>query len=185
MGFDADNPETIISAVCIPNLCCQNSGGCNYVDSLAAANVEGQSPLCALYRNSSTRLCSECIEGYSESINSEQCVQCEESFNWPFLFLPLIMAVGMSLIILITNFTEISRKHPPPPPQDDVPPASPSVDDDDDDLQSVPSLKSETTTLRAHALAEIASDEKKLMFASLAKIIIYYEQVRCPLLCKG
>ncbi len=108
-------------------------------------------------------------------------MQCEKPFNWPFLFLPLIMAIGMSLIILITNFTEISKSNPPK--QDDVPPASPntpsSADDvDDDDLQSVPSLKSETTTLREHALAEIASDEKKLMFASLAKIIIYYEQVR-------
>ena len=187
MGFDADYPETIISAVCIPNVCCQLSDGCNYVDP------EHEESLCALYRNSSTRLCSECIEGYSESINSEQCVQCEEYFNWPFLFLPLIMALGMSAIILITNFTEISRTVPPPSDDhgDDDSKNVENLDIDqfypDDDHQDkpsapAPSLKNETATLREMALAEAKSEKTKLLFASLAKIIIYYEQVKWLLL---
>ena len=186
MGVEA---ETIISAQCISKVCCQLADGCEYVDDLDDEDDEDYDgyPLCAFYRNSSSRLCSECIDGYSESVNSEQCVKCEKSFYWQFLFLPLAMAVAMSAIILITNFTEISRTVSPRSKDD--------VDDKADDVLNEAldvaypsdldlhpnSLKDEQhSTLREFAkeTAKKRAQETKLMLASLAKIVIYYEQVK-------
>merc|ERR1719474_2160363 len=161
MGF---NGETIISGACITNFCCWKPGGCNYVDP------DDDAYRCALNRDPSTRLCSECIEGYSESVNSEQCVKCDTFFNWPFLFLPLTMAFGMSAIILLTNFTEISRTVRAQPEEDH---------DDDSNAGDQPSLNvddSRRSTLKKMALDNVKKKETKLMLASLAKIVIYYEQ---------
>ena len=97
------------------------------------------------------------------------------------------MAVAMSAIILITNFTEISRTVSPRSKDD--------VDDNADDVLNEAldvaypsdldlhpnSLKDEQhSTLREFAkeTAKKRAQETKLMLASLAKIVIYYEQVK-------
>ena len=161
MGFEG---ETIISGQCPSGYCCQYEE-CEYVDDSDA--------LCAMFRDTESLLCSECIEGYSESVNSAQCVKCKKSAYWIYLALPGTMALLMSAFILFTN----SDKAPPKESEDEIP------DDEEAEREKEQSEPMEPLTrkitIRNNLLANAKSDSTKLMLASMAKIAIYYEQVRC------
>ena len=161
MGFEG---ETIISGQCPSGYCCQYEE-CEYVDDSDA--------LCAMFRDTDSLLCSECIEGYSESVNSPQCVKCGKSVYWNFMFLPVSMAVLLSVFILFTNSEKDIIPKPKPQKEDHD-----EMSDDEvaGKVATVPALKRRTLT--GLMLANAKSDSTKLMLASLAKIAIYYEQVR-------
>lgn len=92
MGFDGD---AVISSLCPSGLCCQMTGGCEW--------TEDAQSLCAENRDSGSLLCSQCIEGYSESINSAKCTKCGETVYFQYLALPFCIAVIVVLISLATN----------------------------------------------------------------------------------
>ena len=146
MGFEG---ETIISEMCPSGFCCQLSE-CNYIDD--------SDNLCELFRDTSSILCSECIDGYSESVNSAQCVKCKEgAIHWEYLALPGIMALLMTGFILFTNTDKVK--------------------DEPKDEEEEEATLERATTMKAHLIDNVKSDNTKLMLASMAKIVIYYEQV--------
>eukprot|EP01083_Nonionella_stella_P066591 175475_1 len=97
LGFDGDG---LVSSVCPPHVCCQLQEGCDYMD-------DNSNSLCALNRDPNSILCGKCKDGFSESVNSAQCVQCEQSY-----FLYLLYPIGLSLLILsliiVTNLDPIT-----------------------------------------------------------------------------
>ena len=142
MGFDG---EHIISELCPSGFCCQLDSECNYID-------DGEY-LCALYRDPDSLLCSECIAGYSESVNSAQCVQCEHDvIHWEYLALPGIMALLMTGFILFTNTDKVTEE----PKEEEL---------------------ERSTSMKHHLLDNVKSDDFKIMLRSMAKIVVYYEQV--------
>ena len=144
MGFDGD---TIISAVCPAGLCCQLADGCDY--------IENEGDLCAKYRDFESELCSECIEGYSESINSEQCTECDGD-HWEYLLLPFGMAIFTTGILLFTNREK----------KDSALKRSPGK------MKSI--LK---TGNIAKWFKRLKSGENKIVIMSITKIAVYYYQV--------
>ena len=135
--------------------------------------------LCALYRDTDSLLCSECIDGYSESVNSAQCVKCEKSVYLNFLFLPFAMALVLSAFILLTNTEKdvIHKQSKKSKKGDKAKDVNDDLSDEEMTGRSVSTL-SRKSTLSELMLANAKSDKTKLMLASLAKIAIYYEQVK-------
>eukprot|EP01083_Nonionella_stella_P072417 195303_1 len=98
------NDGTIVSALCPPNYCCQQDTGCNYLD---------KTHLCALNRNHSTYLCGSCNDGYSESINSAECVECNKSVHYRYLLQQFIFSVLISVfLIAISVEKQLKHQHP-------------------------------------------------------------------------
>ena len=94
IGFEN---ETIISATCPASLCCDPTDGqyCDY--------VEDQQSLCAMNRDSGSFLCGKCVDGFSESMISANCIECGKNVNWNYLSVPISMATLWTMIILCTN----------------------------------------------------------------------------------
>ena len=94
MGFDG---EKIISSVCPSSFCCNpdDDEHCDY--------VEDKESLCANNRDSGSLLCGKCIEGYSESMTSANCLQCDKSIHWNHLIHPLVLAAMWTMWFLFAN----------------------------------------------------------------------------------
>ena len=92
VGFSGD---TIISAACPTEICCQLDDGCDYISDA--------DDLCAENRDPNSFLCSQCKEGYSESMNSVNCTKCTRTVHWEYLVLPLVVALLFVPICLFTN----------------------------------------------------------------------------------
>lgn len=155
MGFEDDS---IISGQCPAGYCCQYEE-CEYTDDGDA--------LCALYRDSNSLLCSECIDGYSESINSLQCVECEKGIHWKFVWLSMAIAVATTASILSSN-ADHGGDESPENCRDEVAGTA----------AALPALQRKAT-LKDVMLEKAKSNDTKLMLDSLVKIAVYYEQVWC------
>ena len=94
IGFEG---TTIISAICPSSLCCLPNEGqyCDY--------IEGDASLCAKNRDHHSFLCGKCVDGFSESVISTNCMICQETVQWGYLSVPLSMAAMWTLFILCTN----------------------------------------------------------------------------------
>ena len=134
-----------MSAGCPSSVCCQLSGGCDY--------VEDAHSLCASNRDSDSLLCSRCIEGYSESMNSVNCTKCKENVHWIYLLLPLGLSLLILIILLFTNREAKSES-------DTNEVANASSDNVVDSMEMSPP-KTKTS---------------RIELPSLAKITIYFEQ---------
>ena len=145
--------DTLISASCPSMTCCQLDSGCDYVDDIEF--------LCALNRDSESYLCSRCIDGYSESMNSSNCTKCTKSVHWEYIMMPLCMAMFIVMLLLWTN-----REKP-----DDF--------GSEHQINEIVNPKDFSMKERIINKAKRLKDEKvKTALASLAKIAVYYEQVR-------
>ena len=90
----------IISSNCPPQTCCPEANGCIYTES---------DELCAKGRDQTSSLCGKCIDGYSESLNGQKCVDCKEKSYYVYLLLPLGFALLTSVFLTAIN-TESTRK---------------------------------------------------------------------------
>ena len=149
MGFEG---ETIISGRCPSGLCCQNDE-CEYMD-------DDNDTLCAANRDTTSLLCSECIEGYSESVNSAECIECEDRVYWRFPALSMVMAVVLTVFILFTN----SEKDIVPKPDSAKVSSAKSGDDVAGNGRTVPSLQ-RSATLTELILENAKSESTKLMLS--------------------
>eukprot|EP01084_Bolivina_argentea_P240169 403555_1 len=103
MSIDGDT-GSILSALCLPDYCCSKQTSCSYI-------YDTTSILCANNRNSTAMLCSSCVTGYSESLNSSGCVKCDVALNAMVLLYPMLpMAIFWSLFLLLTSSDKIKRK---------------------------------------------------------------------------
>ena len=95
--------NTIISSICPSNQCCQQErvDGCSY--------IHNTSKLCAAGRNYESTLCSLCIDGYSETINSANCKECHQS-HMAYLFIPFLLAFFITLFLVGTNTDNVTIK---------------------------------------------------------------------------
>ena len=150
--------DTLISGGCPSLTCCQLEGGCDYVEDIQL--------LCALNRDSESYLCSRCIDGYSESMNSSNCTKCTKSVHWKYLMLSLCMALVIVMMLLWTN-----REKP-----EDV--------GIEKEMENIVNPKDMSMKDRVINKAKRLKDQKvKTALASLAKIAVYYEQVKMCIFC--
>ena len=149
MGFKGN---TIISTVCPSVFCCRRTGGCDYISD--------KDSLCATNRNSDSLLCSECIEGYSESINSENCTNCDRD-HWEYLLLPFAMAVFTTGILLFTN-------------RESKPSVLKRNGAKFESILETGGGRGTITTIK-----RLSSGKNKIVLMSMAKIAVYYMQVKC------
>eukprot|EP01083_Nonionella_stella_P008944 25907_1 len=99
VGFDSSH--SIISSICPPSYCCTKPNKCDY---------EKKEELCALHRDPDSVLCSSCLEGYSESMNSINCVRCNTSYAFEFLLMPMLLALCLSVIVMKTDNVRKNEK---------------------------------------------------------------------------
>ena len=81
IGIIENEYYTMISSLCPLYQCCQNENGCDY--------IYDKSSLCANGRDYKTILCSKCKDGYSESMNTTQCIKCDRFIYLEYLFYPI------------------------------------------------------------------------------------------------
>ena len=158
MALDEET-DSIISASCPSSMCCQLSGGCDYVDDADS--------LCASNRDSDSLLCSRCIEGYSESLNSENCTKCDESVYWDYLLLPLGLTIVVLIILLFTN-----REEEPSESNQEIDETKNAPDSSEDSPVSSAATTFET-------LKRLKDSEAKVTLPSLAKIAVYVLFANC------
>ena len=139
------NGDIIISANCPPSVCCQLPGGCDY--------VEDANSLCARNRDSDSLLCSRCIDGYSESMNSVNCTKCRENVYWLYLLLPFGLSMLILIVLLFTNREAKSER----------------------DNKEVRDISTENI-IDSSETSSSKSKESRVALPSLGKIAIYYEQ---------
>lgn len=136
----------IVSAACPTSICCQLDDGCDF--------VEDTDSLCAANRDADSSLCSRCITGYSESMNSANCTLCDKTVRWEYLVLPICLAVGLMILMLFTNREETEA-------------------DRQCSLEHSDTLRDATIGY----LKRLKNGDGKVTLMSLAKIVVYYEQV--------
>ena len=147
MALDEET-DSIISASCPSSICCQLSAGCDY--------VENADSLCASNRDSNSLLCSRCIEGYSESMNSENCTKCDKNVHWEYLLFPLCMTLLLSMSLLFSN-----REDSEEPTESNV---------QTEDTKNDESGSSTKTALEN--VKRLKDSEAKITLPSLAKIAV-------------
>eukprot|EP01083_Nonionella_stella_P274686 932563_1 len=86
---------SMISSACPPNMCCQNTNGCNYIHSESSC-IEG--------RDSNSYLCSKCKDKLSEMIGTVKCGTCDKNSVEMILIL-----LGISVIITAFFIFESSK----------------------------------------------------------------------------
>eukprot|EP01084_Bolivina_argentea_P298276 513988_1 len=85
----------MITSRCPSLYCCNEEIFCNYQDN---------STLCADGRDFKVELCGACLQGYSEAMNSPNCIICEESGHshlWQVK--PIILAILYTLYLVSCN----------------------------------------------------------------------------------
>eukprot|EP01083_Nonionella_stella_P312205 1115919_1 len=92
---DNNSIYSMISSVCPPNMCCQNTNGCNYIHSEVS---------CIGGRDNSSYLCSKCKEGLSEMIGTVQCGICDTHSVEMILII-----LGISVVITAFFIFESSK----------------------------------------------------------------------------
>ena len=96
-NYNALNGE-ILSQICPPTVCCQKQDGCSYpIDNI-----------CALNRNQDSLLCSQCMDGFSELVGTNNCGECNENkLGWSLipLFYTLLLALYFTLFSSNTVMT--------------------------------------------------------------------------------
>eukprot|EP01083_Nonionella_stella_P105403 303163_1 len=90
--------EQIVSNTCPTGYCCRQADGCSVIN-----DDKNDSMLCAANREHGSTLCGQCKPGYSESMNSTQCVQCERHFYFEYLLLPVFLSLFLVLFLIATN----------------------------------------------------------------------------------
>eukprot|EP01084_Bolivina_argentea_P006728 12738_1 len=100
IGFD--NNDNIISSTCQPFTCCQNEQ-CDYLMYMYDEQV-----FCAKNRNFSVYLCGVCDEGYSESVNSAECVKCNKNNLWQWISLTIFLSLLFAIFMLISKSQRIN-----------------------------------------------------------------------------
>ena len=102
-GVDCDNEDVmldenyfltivngeIFTSICPSGYCCQKDS-CHY--------IYDKESLCAPNRNYKSLLCGSCIDGYSETMNTNTCKKCDQS-HFEYLFLPFLFSIIMSLFL--------------------------------------------------------------------------------------
>eukprot|EP01084_Bolivina_argentea_P022143 41155_1 len=81
LGFQ-DNNETIVTSQCPSRYCCVEEV-CNYTH---------KSTLCAQNRDNLVPLCGACRPGFTEAINTVECMICDE-YDYIWLVKPMILAI--------------------------------------------------------------------------------------------
>eukprot|EP01084_Bolivina_argentea_P152182 265507_1 len=147
MKFEGD---TMVSAGCPSGLCCQKSSGCDYLSN-------DKSILCAANRDHESMLCGKCMDGYSESMNSSQCVKCDKQFYILYLLYPIGISILFFIFITATNTDPVHFK---------------------------PNLKKSRKEL---TIKEMMSDKymRLMMKIMISKNILYYLQGIAQLLSTG
>ena len=92
MGFEG---ISIISGICPSSICCQLADGCDY--------IEDSKSLCAKNRDPESILCSQCLDGYSESVTSKSCHNCRRGDYWQYILLSFVLASSMTTFYIMTN----------------------------------------------------------------------------------
>ena len=143
---------TIVSAGCPSSFCCQLTGGCDY--------VEDELSLCARNRDAESPLCGKCIDGFSESMNSEKCMKCNWSVHWEYLLVPLLMILMVTPLLLFANRWKkdsvLKRKK-----------------------GRLSVIKMGGDTFKGTVIGNakrLKTGDNKITLMSLAKIVVYYEQ---------
>eukprot|EP01084_Bolivina_argentea_P037812 69927_1 len=90
--------ETIISSVCPSRQCC-HANNCDY--------IYNKDSLCAKGRKYESRLCSECKDKYTESMNNAHCIYCPRTIYLEYLLYPLLIATFWTLLLSITTSDRI------------------------------------------------------------------------------
>eukprot|EP01083_Nonionella_stella_P119246 356367_1 len=95
LGFCGAN-DSMVTNICPTAYCCQMEGFCDFSEDNQAET------LCAHNRNVSEPLCGACFEGYTEAINSPQCMICEEQ-HWMWFSKPIALAIVYTLYLIFSN----------------------------------------------------------------------------------
>ena len=142
----------IASAGCPPSLCCQLTGGCDYVEDVPY--------LCAMGRDANSPLCGRCIDGYSESMTSENCAKCSRSVHWEYLLVSLFMTLMVTPLLLFSNRWKkdnvLKRKK-----------------------GKLTVTKMGGDTFKGTVIGNVKrlkTGDNKITLTSLSKIVVYYEQ---------
>eukprot|EP01083_Nonionella_stella_P075505 205307_1 len=147
--------STITSSICPNQLCCQMEGNCNYMDE--------NSLFCALNRDFESMLCAKCMEGFSESINSNQCVKCDELFYFAALLYPIALSILIFCVKTMSSRDPIDVNHKTSGPQN---------------TPTTPGTKRQELTGIKRSLESILSGGyfMVMMKTIVLKNILYYEQ---------
>lgn len=70
--------------------------------------------LCGANRDPDSTLCSECLDGYSESMTTDECVVCDDGYHWEYRLLSIFMALGITMGYMATNRVKTSACTPTP-----------------------------------------------------------------------
>eukprot|EP01084_Bolivina_argentea_P033839 62564_1 len=111
VGFEIeDNAHVMISGECPSGYCCITTQ-CEYIGS-------NQTDLCVFGRDYSSAMCGQCLEGYSQAMNSIKCVKCNGNnimwLFWPFglaLFFTIYIIISQSKLSRIKNKKKAPRKY--------------------------------------------------------------------------
>ena len=95
------NNSKITTSICPPFYCCSSFTGCNYVND--------KSSLCAMNRDPDSLLCSQCLDGYSELIGTNQCGICDKN-QLHLLIIPYILTLLFAFYLLyIQSYTVLDK----------------------------------------------------------------------------
>eukprot|EP01083_Nonionella_stella_P000002 2_1 len=92
LGFCGED-GSMTTSTCPNSYCCQDEGSCVYNQT---------EPLCANNRDVSVPLCGACLEGYTEAINSSECMICDEQY-WVWFLKPIAVAVLFTVYLVFSN----------------------------------------------------------------------------------
>eukprot|EP01084_Bolivina_argentea_P216333 367560_1 len=96
-----EDENYIISSICPPFMCCQDSNGCHYINS---------KNLCKYGRNPNSYLCSQCLEGYAELIGSSSCGICEKNYL-ERMIIPMVIAMLIALFVIFSTSEKREQQH--------------------------------------------------------------------------
>eukprot|EP01084_Bolivina_argentea_P216821 368254_1 len=97
------NQDSIYSAFCAPNYCCQDVNSCNYLND----NFEVNNNLCANGRSVESILCGQCKDGMYELMGTSECGYCSRShFGYLTIIFIFSMIFTLSIFFMdgVTNF---------------------------------------------------------------------------------
>ena len=68
--------------------------------------------LCAKNRDPDSLLCSQCLDGYSESVTTDKCIVCDGGHHWEYWVLSLFMALFIVICYMATNRVNAPESSP-------------------------------------------------------------------------
>eukprot|EP01084_Bolivina_argentea_P292983 503838_1 len=94
--------DIISVGTCVYGYCCTNNTGCSY--------NEINNNICAKNRNVSTKLCSDCLNGYSMAFGSRECVKCDDN-HLEYLFYPFTIALIYVIYLMVITSESTSKNN--------------------------------------------------------------------------